>query len=140
MSAFSSLVSVWGLLILSQSFALFLPTIINELGYSSTNAQLLTGTLCISTAEHKLIQVVPPNLCAFVAILITSALSDKVEARGPFMLVGCSVAIVGYIMLLVAKDPAVKYGGTFLVAIGVYPGTPMRVIPPTSTMPWAKLV
>lgn len=67
-------------------------------------------------------------MCAFVAILITSALSDKIKARGPFMLLGCSIAIVGYIMLLVAKDPAVKYGGTFLVATGVYPGTPMRVV------------
>jgi hypothetical protein len=46
------------------------------------------------------------------------------------MLVGCSVAIIGYIMLLVAKNPAVKYGGTFFIATGVYPGTPMPVIPP----------
>jgi hypothetical protein len=34
------------------------------------------------------------------------------------------VAIVGYIMLLSAKRPAVQYGGTFLVASGVYPGSP----------------
>ena len=69
-------------------------------------------------------------MCAFVAILVTSAWSDKIKARGPFMLVGCSFAIVGYIMLLVAKNPAVKYGGAFLIATGVYPGTPMSVIPP----------
>jgi hypothetical protein len=67
-------------------------------------------------------------MCAFVAILATSAWSDKIKARGPFMLVGCSIAIVGYIMLLVAKNPAVKYGGAFFIATGVYPGTPMSVI------------
>jgi hypothetical protein len=40
------------------------------------------------------------------------------------MIWGCIVAIVGYIMLLCAKRPAVQYGGTFLVASGVYPGSP----------------
>lgn len=40
------------------------------------------------------------------------------------MIWGCIVAIVGYILLLSAKRPAVQYGGTFLVASGVYPGSP----------------
>ena len=68
---------------------------------------------------------VPPNICGFVAILVLSAWSDAVKARGPFIVGGCILAIAGYIMLLVAESPAVKYGGTFLIAIGVYPGTPM---------------
>lgn len=38
---------------------------------------------------------------------------------------GCLLAIIGYIMLLAAKQPAVRYGGTFFVAAGVYPGSPM---------------
>lgn len=44
------------------------------------------------------------------------------------MAVGCVFAIVGYIMLLVAKSSSVKYGGTFLVAAGVFPGSPMVIV------------
>ena len=64
-------------------------------------------------------------MCGFIAILVSSAWSDKVKARGPFLITGCFIAITGYIMLLVAERPEVKYGGTFLVASGTYPGTPM---------------
>ncbi len=97
---------------MDQSFSLFLPTIIKSLGYSSVNAQLLT---------------VPPNFGAFLLVLATAALSDRIKARGPIMIAGCVLAIAGYIMLLAAKKPAVRYGGTFLVASGVYPGSPMFV-------------
>ncbi|OAL17859.1 hypothetical protein AYO22_11203 [Fonsecaea multimorphosa] len=101
----------WFFLLISiYSYALFLPTIIHELGYSAVHAQLLT---------------VPPNICGFVAILVLSTWSDKVKARGPFIVGGCILAIAGYIMLLAAESPAVKYGGTFLIATGVYPGTPI---------------
>lgn len=89
-----------------QSFSLFLPSIISGLGYKSTTAQLFT---------------VPPNMTAFFFVLGTSFLSDKIRARGPIMVVGCTVASVGYIMLLVAKQSSVRYGGTFLVAVGVFP-------------------
>jgi hypothetical protein len=58
-------------------------------------------------------------MCPFIAILTLSYWSDKVEARGPLLAAGCVLPISGYIMLLAAKDPAVKYGGTFLIAVGV---------------------
>ncbi|KKY29560.1 putative mfs transporter [Diaporthe ampelina] len=78
------------------SFSLFLPTIITGLGYTSTTtAQLFT---------------VPPNLAAFITVLITSLLSDRIRARGPIMAAGIVVAIAGYIMLLVAKRAQVRAG------------------------------
>ena len=40
------------------------------------------------------------------------------------MLGCCSIAIVGYIMLLIKTTPLVHYGGTFLVAVGVFPSAP----------------
>lgn len=97
-----------------QSFSLFLPTIITGLGYTNTTtAQLFT---------------VPPNLAAFVTVLITSLLSDKIKARGPIMAAGNVIAIAGYIMLLVARRAEVRYGGTFLVAVGVYPCSAMIMV------------
>ena len=64
-------------------------------------------------------------MAAFFLVLITASLSDRVKARGPFMIGGCLLAIVGYIMLLVASKPLVRYGGTFFVASGVFVGSPM---------------
>ncbi|KAK5087637.1 hypothetical protein LTR70_002954 [Exophiala xenobiotica] len=87
------------------SFSLFLPTIISALGYTTLHTQLLT---------------VPPNFCSFVCVLLTTWYSDKLKVRGPVILAGSLVAIVGYIMLLASHAPGVRYGGTFFVAVGVF--------------------
>lgn len=92
------------------SFSLFLPTIIKGLGYTTVKAQLFT---------------VPPNAAAFVVVLLSSTFSDRVKARGPFMIAGSLLALAGYIMQIVSKHPSVRYGGTFLVACGVFPCSPM---------------
>ncbi|KAF2446267.1 MFS general substrate transporter [Karstenula rhodostoma CBS 690.94] len=92
------------------SFSLFLPTIIRSMGYSRVTAQLFT---------------VPPNMGAFFVVLLTGWGSDKWHMRGPLMLVGCAVAIVGYIMLIASERSSVQYGGTFLVAAGIFPCSPL---------------
>ncbi|KAL8700175.1 MAG: hypothetical protein Q9201_005595 [Fulgogasparrea decipioides] len=91
------------------SFSLFLPTIISNLGYNSVKAQLFT---------------VPPNMAGFLAVILCTFLSDRIKGRGPIMIGCCSTAIIGYIMLLVKTRPLVHYGGTFLVAVGVFPSSP----------------
>ncbi|CBX90386.1 similar to MFS transporter [Plenodomus lingam JN3] len=93
-----------------QSFSLFLPSIISGMGYASTTAQLFT---------------VPPNMAAFLTVLLTAYLSDRWGYRGYFIIGGCVLGIVGYTMMLVAKTNAVRYAGTFLIAIGVFQGSPM---------------
>ncbi|KAI1490830.1 MFS transporter-like protein [Biscogniauxia mediterranea] len=98
------------LLIPLYSFSLFLPTIISGMGYRSATAQLFT---------------VPPNMAAFFFVLGTSYLSDRVKARGPIMVSCCLVAVAGYVMLLATKDNSVRYAGTFLAAIGVFPNSPL---------------
>ncbi|KAF1957524.1 MFS general substrate transporter, partial [Byssothecium circinans] len=92
------------------SFSLFLPTIIRSLGYTRVTAQLLT---------------VPPNMGAFFTVLLAGWYSDKLHIRGAFMLVGCTIAIVGYIMLIASTRTLTQYGGTFLVAAGVFPCSPL---------------
>lgn len=91
------------------SFSLFLPTIIKSLGFTAINTQLLT---------------VPPNFAAFLIVLATTYYSDRIKMRGPVMLVGCVVAIIGYAMLLGSKSPNTRYGGTFFVATGVFACSP----------------
>jgi MFS family permease len=92
------------------SFSLFLPTIVKSLGYTSVKAQLLT---------------VPPNMGGFFAVLLLTWLSDKIKKRGVLMLIGEGVAIIGYIMQIASNRPLIRYGGTFLVAAGVFPCSPL---------------
>ena len=92
------------------SFSLFLPTIIRSMGYSRITAQLFT---------------VPPNMGAFFVVLFAGWASDRWRMRGPLMLVGCTVAIAGYVMLIASKHSLLQYGGTFLVAAGIFPCSPL---------------
>lgn len=62
----------------------------------------------------------PPNACAVITVLVAGWGSDKVGMRGPFMLAGLVVAAAGYVMLISTANVHVQYGGTFLVAMGMY--------------------
>ena len=75
----------------SLSFPVFLPTIINGLGYSSTN-QLLSVT---------------PNA--------------HIPERGPFVLADFTVAAAGYAMVFATRMPGAQYAGTVVVAAGLLP-------------------
>lgn len=90
------------------AFALFLPTIIVGLGYSSLHAQLLT---------------VPPNICGCVFTILFGYLSDKYRARGPFVLIGSLLSIVGYSILYATEIPVVGYIGTLIAACGLFPSS-----------------
>lgn len=91
---------------------MFLPSIINAMGYRAVHAQLLT---------------VSPYICSFVVVIFATAGSDRFKIRGPVIIVGLMIGLCGYIMLLVSQDDHIKYGGTFLVAIGVYPCSPLAI-------------
>lgn len=92
------------------SFSLFLPTIIKALGYTQVKANLLT---------------VPPNMGGFFSVLLTCWLSDKYKQRGIFMFGWTIIAIAGYIMLIATPHVLIQYGGTFLVAAGIFPCSPL---------------
>jgi len=92
------------------SYSLFLPTILDQFGYELFITQLLT---------------VPPNTLAFLTVLVTCWLSDKFQRRGVFMLGWIVVGIAGYIMLIASPSKNVEYGGTFLVAAGIFPCSPL---------------
>ena len=103
-------VNFLAILVPIYSQALFLPTIINDLGYGALTAQLLT---------------VPPYMAGFFSVLSVCWLSDRLKLRGPLIISGCVVAIAGYTMLLAGDRPAVRYGGTFLAIAGATPNSPL---------------
>ena len=88
------------------TLSLFLPTIINELGYSAAQAQLMT---------------IPPYAIATCLTITVAVLSERYRMRAPFILTTSSLAIIGYIILLSAPSAGGSYVGTIFAAAGIYP-------------------
>ena len=94
------------------AFALFLPSIIQGLGYQSTTANLLS---------------VPPYALAAIATIFIGWLADRTQQRG-LCNIGMSIfAMVGFAMLLGSATPGVQYAGVFLGALGIYPCIPNTI-------------
>lgn len=93
------------------SFGLFLPTIINGLGYTANEAQLWS--------------VIPYAVAAVVTVAVALA-SDRLKLRGALMLGVLPLAIVGYAVIanVDEHDNHTKYGMTFLMATGLYASVP----------------
>ncbi|KIJ13103.1 hypothetical protein PAXINDRAFT_117536 [Paxillus involutus ATCC 200175] len=95
-----------GLLIPIYAIALFTPTIINELGFSAARAQLLS---------------VPPFVAGCLFTILVGIYSDKHKLRGPYVIGGAVVSLVGYTVLYTQSSPGVSYAGTIIAAAGVFP-------------------
>lgn len=88
------------------AFSLFLPSIIRQLGYTSTTANLLS---------------VPPYAAAAIVTVLIGWIADRTRQRGLCNIFISFFGIVGFAMLLGSSVPGVQYAGTFLGAIGIYP-------------------
>lgn len=88
------------------AFSLFLPTIITQLGYTTTRAQLLS---------------VPPYVAAAILTVAIGFIADRTCQRGFCNIIVSFLGIAGFSMLLGSEEPGIKYAGTFLGALGIYP-------------------
>ena len=52
----------------------------------------------------------PPFAAGFISTILFALLSDKVAMRGPFIILGMTITIIGYIVLLTPQSFAVQYG------------------------------
>ncbi|KAI7869536.1 major facilitator superfamily domain-containing protein [Spinellus fusiger] len=86
------------------SVAVFMPTIIDGFGFSTLIAQLLTA---------------PPALLLTLMILLGGALADKCTHRSILIMGGFAMIGLGYLLLLVLKNPWALYGALFLVPAGI---------------------
>jgi MFS family permease len=104
----AAVVMFWANTIGVYGFTATVPSVIEDLGYSSANAQLMT---------------IPIYVFAMAMTLIFAFWSDKVEQRTPFIMAGFSIACVGFIGELAIPHPrlpGVTYFFLFLVAAGLY--------------------
>ncbi|KAI0870050.1 MFS general substrate transporter [Hypoxylon argillaceum] len=90
------------------AFSLFLPTIIQESGWST------------SVIRTNLLSV-PPYAAAAVLTVIIGFVADRTRQRGLCNIIVSLIGIVGFILLIASDNPAVKYAATFLGALGIYP-------------------
>jgi hypothetical protein len=88
------------------AFSLFLPSILQQMGYTATRANLLS---------------VPPYAVAAVVTVAVGWIADRTQQRGYCNIVISLFGIAGFSMLIGSGNANVQYAGTFLGAIGIYP-------------------
>ncbi|KAK7203381.1 major facilitator superfamily domain-containing protein [Myxozyma melibiosi] len=105
----------WGWLILEvslgvplQSVTVFLPQIVERLGYSTVKTNLYT---------------VAPNISGAVVLLLLAFMSDKYRLRSPFIAIGFLLPVLGFIIYLAISDVNahlnVAYFACFLMTAGI---------------------
>lgn len=105
---------VWAMSIVQMSITVplygityFLPTIINNFGYSISASQLLSA---------------PPYVFGVIVLLVVAYFSDKMQLRSPFIFASQTIAVVGFIINITDAPNDVKYFGTYLCVAGPYTG------------------
>jgi MFS family permease len=94
------------------AFSLFLPTIINQLGYKATAANLLT---------------VPVYAFACIITCVVGLLADRWGQRGLFNLFFLIIGGAGYIILVASRNAALSYFAVYMATCGIYPIIPNTI-------------
>ncbi|KAI1912744.1 hypothetical protein LOZ61_003182 [Ophidiomyces ophidiicola] len=109
-----------GITVSGYATALFIPSIVNSLGYSGIDSQV-----------HS----VPIWAVAAAVTLIVSHLTDRLKHRVSFVIFGVIVASIGYVVLLcqgppgaAGLPPRVRYMAVFLVCTGTYIVQPVTIV------------
>ncbi|KAF8159942.1 MFS general substrate transporter [Crassisporium funariophilum] len=90
--------------------ALFLPSIVSQLGFSRDKTQLLS---------------VGPFAAGFFVTLFSAFWSDRHESRGITTAIISTMAVAGFALYLGAKDKFAAYGALYLMVPGVYATAPV---------------
>ena len=87
----------------------FLPTILNDMGYTSINAQGLSA---------------PPYFASFLLCITAAVISDRWGGRGLVVAFFATMGMVGYLILAAVQDESktgVRYLGIWLATCGIFP-------------------
>lgn len=97
-----------------SSIAYFIPSVVQDLGYTAAEAQIHT---------------IPVFMAALVGCVVTAWVSDRLQHRYGFVMMGAVMAGIGWALELARVGPAgVRYFGLFLVTVGTYTSMPMLVV------------
>jgi len=96
----------------SQAFSVFLPLVIQGLGYSSVEANLMS---------------VPPYICGAVGLYLFALSSDHRKERGYHIIGGIVIALLGLIVTVATHTMHAKYAGLCVLLFGSYVSAPLTV-------------
>ncbi|KAF8586052.1 MFS general substrate transporter [Ramaria rubella] len=88
------------------AFSLFTPSIINQIGFTATPANLLS---------------VPIYVFACALTCTVGYYADRVGNRGYFSLACLTMGMAGYIILIASRNAALSYFAIYLAAAGIFP-------------------
>ncbi|KAF4611035.1 hypothetical protein D9613_007083 [Agrocybe pediades] len=94
------------------AFSLFLPSIINQLGFTATPANLLT---------------VPVYVFACIVTCGVGYLADRWGKRGYFNIGFLCIGAAGYIILVASHNAALSYFAVYMATCGIYPIIPNSI-------------
>lgn len=106
-----------------SSLPVFLPTILEDMGFTAINAQGLTA---------------PPYFASFLVTIATTWLADRLQQRGLVIALSSLVGAIGYVLLAACTSVGVRYFGVFLAAVGVFPSI-ANILPWVLSMYYAQL-
>lgn len=92
-----------------QGLSVFMPTVLRDLGWTATKAQLYS---------------VPVYVSASVIAIAVAFVSDKTHQRGVYLGAFTFLGIAGFALLRWNTDPNTRYGAVYLAALGAFPGGP----------------
>lgn len=109
-----SILMYLGVINTGYATSFFTPTIIHELGYTATAAQ---------------VRSIPVFVVATVCSLATALATDRLRHRFGFCIAGILIASIGYIVLLAQETVSVggRYGAIFLIVSGGYITQPVTL-------------
>ncbi|KXT11847.1 hypothetical protein AC579_4274 [Pseudocercospora musae] len=90
-----------------QGLAFFLPTIVKSI-YPH------------QTVIHQQLRTVPPYIVGAFSTLAVPYASSKLDRRCIFFIASAPLIMAGYIMFLASTEAQVRYGATFIIAIGAF--------------------
>ncbi|KAK2812836.1 hypothetical protein FQN50_001165 [Emmonsiellopsis sp. PD_5] len=123
--AFHRILKDWKIYIASASYftisisgystALFNPTILHQFGYNPSQSQV-----------HS----IPIYAAAGVAAACAGYFSDRIRHRWSFVMFGCLVSSIGYVLLLCQEHLSFtsKHMALFMINIGVYTAQPIVIV------------
>lgn len=92
-----------------QGLSVFLPTILQALGWTNTKAQLYS---------------VPPYVCSCAVAVAVAYASDKTRRRGVYLAAFTLLGLTGFAILRWEDNPSVRYMAVFFVMIAAFPCGP----------------
>ncbi|KAK3293767.1 major facilitator superfamily domain-containing protein [Chaetomium fimeti] len=92
-----------------QGLSVFMPTILRDLGWTDTKAQLYS---------------VPPYVAACLVAIAVAYGSDKTHQRGIWLAAFSCLAVIGFAILRWVEEPNIRYMAIYFVTVGAFPGGP----------------